>query len=281
MSITPDPLQNTAAGYLRNDISNSSDEVLTNELRSSSFHSVLSPETSIIQCNDELREINHDEFARELFYQLSVKQIKTMQVAKLGTRGLDVMKLIHRRTSATRESARQATALLHEHSSMLGDCFSLKFEVVELRPDVDSLFITDLPILLDGHVPQLHGLPDFLLRLATEVNFSEERACYEGICHALAEYYSEFPLDSCHVYSEDDYSEDEYYIQRLRRYSHTQMSAGEDFMDEDSQRHMKRVIFPGIKLYLDVPQRFSAKGIVMQCGYLIEETRTTEGMHLE
>ncbi|CAM9549849.1 unnamed protein product, partial [Hapterophycus canaliculatus] len=55
------------------------------------------------------------------------------------------------------------------------------------------LLISSLPLLLEGHVPVGEGLPMFLLRLATEVDWSEERTCFEGVATELALLYSTLP----------------------------------------------------------------------------------------
>lgn len=62
--------------------------------------------------------------------------------------------------------------------------------------DVLDAVLTGLPVLLDGHCPPPHGLPIFLLRLATLVDWTEERPCFHGICKELANFYAMLPLSS-------------------------------------------------------------------------------------
>ena len=50
--------------------------------------------------------------------------------------------------------------------------------------------MTALPVLLEGHEPSPGGLSVFLLRLATEVEWTQERSCFEGICRELGSYYA-------------------------------------------------------------------------------------------
>ncbi|XP_074756891.1 DNA mismatch repair protein Mlh1 isoform X4 [Athene noctua] len=47
-----------------------------------------------------------------------------------------------------------------------------------------------LPLLIDNYVPPLEGLPMFILRLATEVNWDEEKECFETLSKELAMFYS-------------------------------------------------------------------------------------------
>ncbi|CAM9581894.1 unnamed protein product, partial [Ectocarpus fasciculatus] len=59
--------------------------------------------------------------------------------------------------------------------------------------EVQALCISSLPLLLEGHSPVGEGLPMFLLRLAIEVDWSEERTCFEGVATELAVFYSTLP----------------------------------------------------------------------------------------
>ncbi|KAM5280435.1 DNA mismatch repair protein Mlh1 isoform 4-T4 [Ctenodactylus gundi] len=47
-----------------------------------------------------------------------------------------------------------------------------------------------LPLLIDNYVPPLEGLPIFILRLATEVNWDEEKECFESLSKECAMFYS-------------------------------------------------------------------------------------------
>ena len=50
--------------------------------------------------------------------------------------------------------------------------------------------LVGLPELLTGYVPCAEQLPLFLLRLATEVNWTDEQDCFEGVCVQLAYLFS-------------------------------------------------------------------------------------------
>lgn len=58
---------------------------------------------------------------------------------------------------------------------------------------LQPILLKGLPVLLDGCAPQLHALPLFLLKLATEVDYEEERPCFHGVCRELGHYYATAP----------------------------------------------------------------------------------------
>ena len=102
-----------------------------------------------------------------------------------------------------------ATCLLH-HAEMLDEYFAIGIREQPVNDEVTSadalnthaedtkkkqgrIVLCHLPVLLDHHVPCQHGLPLFLLRLATEVDWSQEKACFKGICRELATFYASLP----------------------------------------------------------------------------------------
>ncbi|KAM4028448.1 DNA mismatch repair protein Mlh1 isoform 1-T1 [Anomaloglossus baeobatrachus] len=50
--------------------------------------------------------------------------------------------------------------------------------------------VTGIPLLLDNYIPPLEGLPMFILRLATEVNWDDEKECFESFSKECAMFYS-------------------------------------------------------------------------------------------
>ena len=50
--------------------------------------------------------------------------------------------------------------------------------------------LTTLPLLLDKYTPLLEGLPMYILRLATEVNWESERGCFESFARETSTFYA-------------------------------------------------------------------------------------------
>jgi DNA mismatch repair protein MLH1 len=49
--------------------------------------------------------------------------------------------------------------------------------------------VTGIPLLLKSYTPPLGKLPAFLLRVATEVDFKDEKKCFEGVSRELSAFY--------------------------------------------------------------------------------------------
>ena len=272
--ITPTHCEYESIIKLRNEVTNLNHQSLNETLRGSTYVGAVSRSRSLIQCGIDLLMINHRELAREMFYQICLLKFNGMPMAKLGGGGVDVMAAISQTlqfeedlnsssTSSTSMDcntkvtvnktnlnlARQATACLLEKAPMLEEYFSIKLEKVQVynkeKQKVTSLRITGLPILLDGHSPQPHGLPLFLLRLATEVDWSDEEPCFKGVCTELASFYSELPYDSSPIETNKDDGKDK-----------DANKANIEFIDDEAKQYIKHTLFPAISYLLVPPKRF-------------------------
>jgi len=273
--ITPIHCEYESIIKLRNEVTNLNHQSLNETLRGSTYVGAVSRSRSLIQCGIDLLMINHRELAREMFYQICLLKFNGMPMAKLGVGGVDVMAAISQtlqfeedlNSSSTSSAsinvntkttvnktnlnlARQATACLLEKAPMLEEYFSIKLEKVQVynkeKQKVTSLRVTGLPILLDGHSPQPHGLPLFLLRLATEVDWSDEEPCFKGVCTELASFYSELPYaTSIAMETNEDDGED-----------NETNKTNTEFIDDEAKQYIKHTLFPAISYLLVPPKRF-------------------------
>jgi DNA mismatch repair protein MLH1 len=168
--------------------------------------------------------IHHQQLAEELFYQLALARFGGATMARLGngdSGGIDVEAIIAQSlqieddlmevlseesaqqslhsleetrkhllepSETNLRMAQQATMCLVDHAGMLDEYFSIR-----IAKDVDRVRVMGLPVLLDGHCPEPHGLAIFLLRLATRVDWEEERSCFHGVCRELGKYFALLP----------------------------------------------------------------------------------------
>ena len=100
------------------------------------------------------------------------------------------------------------TGLLNTYSGMLEEYFSI---------GITSNTIVSLPVLIDGLVkPDSNNLPEFVLRLCTDIDWRNEKPCLEGISRLLAWFYSR-PPDKWAIHS-DENSYDYHYKNSLFPY---------------------------------------------------------------
>jgi DNA mismatch repair protein MLH1 len=107
-------------------------------------------------------------------------------------------------SETNRGLAEQAAACLLEEAELLQEYFSIRIErqhgdnSKRRRQDGNKgrIILTGMPVLLEGYTPAPHGLSLFLLRLATEVNWKDERRCFHDICSELGAFYATLPLSS-------------------------------------------------------------------------------------
>ena len=67
--------------------------------------------------------------------------------------------------------------LLQDKAALLKECFSIEV-------DADGR-LTALPQLIEGHCPDLKRLPSFVLQLARDVDWEDEKQCFKGLAQVL------------------------------------------------------------------------------------------------
>ena len=83
------------------------------------------------------------------------------------------------------ELSQQVALKLDQMKDMLADYFSLELEVFD-----GSLHLTGIPLLLEDYCPWFGGLPIYIVRLATEVEWESEKECFESFVQETARFYS-------------------------------------------------------------------------------------------
>lgn len=245
---------------LRDDIPARAHADFTAKLRDSVFVGCVNKDRSLLQSGMELLMINHYALAKELFYQLSLLRFGGMPMAKFAE-GVNIHKLIEHAlmlkdsvassVSLTQMNddpvgntalANQQTEFLHGKAPMLLEYFSIQLEERKVSDSTGktstSLFLTGLPVILDGHSPSPHALPIFIHRLATEVDWTSEKPCFEGICTELAAFYTQSPP--------------------LENSSKNERMACS--VSENQRRYVQHTLFPALRYLLVVPKDFAADG---------------------
>ncbi|KAJ0410418.1 hypothetical protein P43SY_002750 [Pythium insidiosum] len=161
--------------------------------REHSFVGVVNRDHSLVQYRTKLYLVRHRDVAYHLFYERIFQQFGCLESLQVPT-PLPVYDLVLEALENPRigfdeedgpkeQLAKEIQELMAANGPMLAEYFAL---------DIDSQGrIRTLPRLLVDHEPSLHSLPEFVFRLATDVNWEEEQPCFEGVAQALAQWYSE------------------------------------------------------------------------------------------
>ena len=92
------------------------------------------------------------------------------------------------------ELADQAVALLVGSAPLLLEYFSVEIVAEAGSPATLAALPALLPTSGSGATPPMDAaLPLFLLRLAADVDFEQEAACFEGVARELGRYYASLP----------------------------------------------------------------------------------------
>ncbi|NWT02638.1 MLH1 protein, partial [Mionectes macconnelli] len=182
----------TSVLTLQEEISNQGHAKLQEMLRDHSFVGCVSPQWALAQYQTKLYLLNTTKLSQELFYQILIYDFANFGVLRLSEPAplyeLSMLALEDPESGWTEEDgpkeglAEYIVEFLKQKIEMLKDYFSLEID--------EEGNLIGLPLLIDNYVPPLEGLPMFILRLATEVNWDEEKECFESLSKELAMFYS-------------------------------------------------------------------------------------------
>jgi DNA mismatch repair ATPase MutL len=151
---------------------------------------------SLIQHQTSLYLVNHEQVARHLFYQLTLKRFQCLPRLTLATPIL-ITDLIKETLVIDDESrsVEEIVSTFIRHAAMLSDYFSI---------DIDANgYLSSLPNILPvrmkssssssstaAYFPSATSLSKFMIKLATCVNWNHEKSCFRGIAEQLGSYYA-------------------------------------------------------------------------------------------
>ncbi|KAJ7322630.1 hypothetical protein JRQ81_018917 [Phrynocephalus forsythii] len=182
----------TSVLTLQEEISNQAHTRLQEMLHDHSFVGCVNPQWALVQYQTKLYLLNTTKLSQEMFYQILIYDFGNFGVLRLSEPAplydLAMLALENSESGWTEEDgpkeglAEYIVDFLTKKSEMLKDYFSLEID--------EEGNLTGLPLLIDNYVPLLEGLPMFVLRLATEVNWDDEKECFESLSKECAMFYS-------------------------------------------------------------------------------------------
>ncbi|XP_021062071.1 DNA mismatch repair protein Mlh1 isoform X1 [Mus pahari] len=182
----------TSVLSLQEEITERGHETLREMLRNHSFVGCVNPQWALAQHQTKLYLLNTTKLSEELFYQILIYDFANFGVLRLSEAAplfdLAMLALDSPESGWTEEDgpkeglAEYIVEFLKKKAEMLADYFSVEID--------EEGNLIGLPLLIDSYVPPLEGLPIFILRLATEVNWDEEKECFESLSKECAMFYS-------------------------------------------------------------------------------------------
>ncbi|XP_064486491.1 DNA mismatch repair protein Mlh1-like [Ornithodoros turicata] len=212
-------------------------------LQNHTFVGVVNQKFALVQHLTNLYIINTRQISRELFYQLALKDFGNFAAMRLSEpapiHDLVMLALDSEESGWTEEDgpkedlANHVVDFLKTKAEMLNDYFSLEID--------ESGQILTLPVILDNHTPPMEGLPMYLLRLATEVDWETERECFDTFCRETADFYA---------------------------MPHYKDRTAEESPEKSWKWVTEHVLYPATKAHLRLPSEFTDNSCILQIANL-------------
>ncbi|KAM5157801.1 DNA mismatch repair protein Mlh1 [Mantella aurantiaca] len=240
----------TSILVLQKEIEDRAHKSLQDMLRHHSFVGCVSPQWALAQYQTKLYLLNTTKLSQELFYQILIYDFGNFGIMKLSESApiydLAMLALDSPESGWTEEDgpkeglAEYIVQFLQKKAEMLKDYFSL---------EIEDTNVTGLPLLLDNYIPPLEGLPMFILRLATEINWDDEKECFESFSKECSLFYS---LRKQYVLEESSSPEDKDLSQDAPSWKWT----------------TEHILYKAFRTHLQPPKPFAEDGCILQLANL-------------
>ncbi|XP_074658885.1 DNA mismatch repair protein Mlh1-like [Tubulanus polymorphus] len=250
----------TSVKALKNKVHDEAHAELRDIFQKHTFVGCVNKQYALIQHQTKLYLANLTRLSKELFYQILLMQFGNFGVLRLSVSTLARLALDSDESGWTpadgpkEDLIKYIVQLLKSKSEMLQDYFSLEI-------DKDGNILT-IPLLLDNYVPQLEGLPMYILRMASEVDWEHERECFDSFCQETADFYA--------------FRKDLVIGQQTNSQDSSQQCEVDEVDSHDWRWTVEHVIFPAFRSILQPPRRCADDSSVLQIANLPDLYRVFE-----
>lgn len=218
--------------------------------QNNTFVGCVDEEFSLMQHQTKLYLVNTTKLSAELFYQLMIfdfgnfgllRLSEPAPIYELAMLAFDLEESGWTEVDGPKaDLAKYIVEFLSSKSEILLDYFSIEL-------DSEGNLLT-LPMLLDDFVPDMEGLPMYILRLATEVNWDSEKECFDS-----------FARETCDFYST-----------KKSMFQKAQKSYGcqEDDTDTSWKWTVEHILYPAFRTLLFPPKSFAEDSSILQLANL-------------
>lgn len=277
----------TSIQELINDIDRKCNSGLLDIVRQSTYIGMADDVFALLQHNTHLYLANVVNLSKELMYQQVLRRFAHFNAIQLSEPAplQELIMLALKEEDSDLESnenddlkkkiAEMNTQLLNQKSEMLEEYFCIFI-------DSDGN-LSRLPILLDQYIPDMDRVPEFVLCLGNDVEWEEEKNCFQSLAAALGNFYAMHPPmlpnpsgkglefyrkrkhgkhtqdggNSCHV--DGTAEEDEF--------EHELLSEAETAWAQ-REWSIQHVLFPSMRLFLKPPNSMASNGTFVRVASL-------------
>ncbi|XP_001602327.1 DNA mismatch repair protein Mlh1 [Nasonia vitripennis] len=178
---------------LQKEVEDNSDERLRGIISNLIFVGCIDQCSALIQSGANLYICLTEKLVEEVFYQImlynfanfgAINFSEPISIYELALLGLSDPSAGWSQEEGDKEKlAMAAKNLLLKKANMLKEYFSIN---IDKNGNIKSL-----PVILENYFPSPGYFPIYILRLSTELDWVNEKACFSGICRETARFYSE------------------------------------------------------------------------------------------
>lgn len=216
--------------------------------QNNTFVGCVDEEFSLMQHQTKLYLVNTTKLSAELFYQLTVfdfgnfgllRLSEPAPLYELAMLALDLEESGWTEADGPKEDlAKYIVEFLTSKAEMLLDYFSIELD--------SSGNLLTLPMLIDDFVPNMEGLPMYILRLATEVNWDSEKECFDTFARETSDFYS----------------------MKKSMFQDKNSDSQEEDMDKSWKWTIEHVLYPAFRTFLFPPKSFAEDSSILQIANL-------------
>lgn len=188
-----EPSDLTSIRELVDEVTQDTHEGLSEVLRKHTYVGMADETLALLQHGTRLYLLNVAALSRDMFYQQALRRFDNMSsikingAAKIADLAMLAVELEEdagtwREMDGSKEDvAPLIQQLLQDKAVLLQECFGIQVGA--------EGHLAALPQLIEGHCPELDRLPQFVLQLARDVDWEDEKQCFKGLAQVLAELY--------------------------------------------------------------------------------------------
>ncbi|XP_002735708.1 DNA mismatch repair protein Mlh1 [Saccoglossus kowalevskii] len=243
----------TSVLTLQKEIEQNMHKGLRDMFKNHTFVGCVNPELALMQHHTKLYLVNTAKISQEFFYQQFMYDFGNFGFLRLSTPAplyelamiaLDLEESGWSESDGPKEDLGQYIVdFFKSKKEMLLDYFSMEV-------DEDGQLCT-LPLLLENYIPPLAGLPMFILRIATEVDWDSEKACFESFAKECSKFYT---IKKAFVFPEQGIKETD--------------DACADSCGDNWKWSVEHTLYPAFKAILYPPASFAQDTSILQIANL-------------